>query len=84
MGRTCRCLHFAYLVRKAVVAMRRAIDEGAELLSVREAADRLNTSEPHVRALVRRSELPAVKLGRLIRIPVSAVQRIVARAERAR
>jgi excisionase family DNA binding protein len=57
------------------------MDEGAELLTVREAADRLNTSEPHVRALIRRAELPAVRLGRLLRVPVSAVRRLVAGAE---
>jgi excisionase family DNA binding protein len=58
--------------------------EGAELLSVRETADRLNTSEPHVRALIRRAALPAVKLGRLLRVPASAIRGIVARAEGSR
>jgi excisionase family DNA binding protein len=53
----------------------------SELLSVRETADRLNLREPHVRALVRRAEIPSIRLGRLIRIPASSVRRLIDRAE---
>ena len=58
--------------------------EEAELLSVREAADRLNTTEPHIRALVRQGALGSTKVGRLIRISARSIQRILAQAEEAR
>lgn len=40
----------------------------AHLLDVKAAADRLATSERHVRELIYRRELPYFKVGRLVRI----------------
>jgi excisionase family DNA binding protein len=55
-----------------------------ELLSVRETADVLNTTEPHVRALVRRGTLGSTRVGRLIRVSARSIQRILAQADEAR
>ena len=55
--------------------------DDAALLTPDEVADALHTSRSHVYLLVKRAELPAVKIGKLIRVPSSAVRRLVAGAE---
>ena len=51
------------------------------LLSVPQVADHLNLSDANVRALIRRGDLPAVKLGRAYRVdPVHLAQRLQALA----
>jgi excisionase family DNA binding protein len=65
------------------VALKQLIDETA-LLTPDEVADALNTTRGHVYLLIRRAEIPAVKVGKLLRVPLSAVRRLVAGAEVAR
>ncbi len=43
------------------------------VLTVPEAAALLRISRRHVYELVRRGELPAIRLGRVVRIPADAV-----------
>jgi excisionase family DNA binding protein len=56
-------------------------EAGAVLVSVREAAGRLGVSERTVWRLLDRGELRALRLGRVVRIPVASLQSLVARAE---
>ena len=46
-----------------------------ELLTIRETADRLHLSEWTIRRWVYGKRLDYVRLGRVIRIPISAVER---------
>jgi excisionase family DNA binding protein len=46
-----------------------------ELLTIREAADRLHLSEWTIRRWVYGKRLDSVRLGRAVRIPVSAVEK---------
>jgi excisionase family DNA binding protein len=55
-----------------------------ELLTPAEAADVLHTTRGHIYLLVRRAELPSVRVGKLLRIPSGAVRRLVAGAGAAR
>ena len=55
-----------------------------ELLTPAEAADALHTTRGHVYLLLRRAELPSVRVGKLLRIPSAAVRRLVNGAEAAR
>lgn len=48
-------------------------------LTYREAAESLGVCERTVWGLVRDGELPAVRIGRSVRIPVSALQKFVER-----
>ena len=66
-----------------IVAFNQLIDETA-LLTPDEVADVLNTSRAHVYLLVKRAELPSVKIGKLIRVPAGAVRRLVVGAEATR
>lgn len=55
-------------------------DERAEqpdLLTVDQVAKRLQVAPGTVRALVKRGELRSVRVGRLLRIPATAVDRYV-------
>ncbi len=47
------------------------------LLTVTEVADRLRVSEAYVKRLVRKGTLPALDLPGVIRIPRTAVDRII-------
>lgn len=49
-------------------------------LTVREAAAALRCCEDTVRAAIRRGDLPAVRIGRTIRIPVTALSGTLALA----
>jgi excisionase family DNA binding protein len=62
------------------LVLTKLIDETA-LLTPDEVADALSTTRAHVYLLVKRAELPAVKIGKLIRVPAGAVRRLVAGAE---
>lgn len=42
-----------------------------DLLTVKDVADRLKVSDRYIRLLIARGELPAVKLGRAVRIGVT-------------
>jgi excisionase family DNA binding protein len=53
--------------------------EGDELLAVDEVCARLAVRRPSIYALIQRGELPAVRVGRLWRIPSVAVEHFVAR-----
>jgi excisionase family DNA binding protein len=55
--------------------------EPNRLLSVEEAADRLNCSRAQAYELVRRGRLRSVKLGRLRRVPVAAIDELIATLE---
>jgi excisionase family DNA binding protein len=46
-----------------------------QLIDVRAAAERLGTSERHVRELVYRNRIPYVKVGRLVRFDVADLER---------
>ncbi|MEK4242052.1 helix-turn-helix domain-containing protein [Janibacter indicus] len=48
------------------------------LMTVAEAAEALNVGKSAVYDLIRMNRLPSVKIGRLRRIPVSAVREYVA------
>ena len=48
-----------------------------ELLTVTEVAETLRLSPQTVRALIKRDELPGVRVGNLYRIPKAAVARLV-------
>ena len=48
------------------------------LLATSGAAERLGTTERHIRELVYRRELPFVKVGRLLRFDPAALDRYVA------
>lgn len=43
----------------------------SDLLTVKDVSERLQVSDRYVRLLVKRGELPAVKLGRAVRIGVA-------------
>jgi excisionase family DNA binding protein len=43
------------------------------LISISEVAVRLSVSEKTVRRLIARGELPAVRIGALIRVPVESI-----------
>ena len=50
-------------------------------VTVEEAASMLGISRALAYALVRRDELPSVRLGRRLVVPLSAIQRLLAAAE---
>ncbi len=52
------------------------------LLTVEEAAQRLGIGRSFAWELVRRGELPSVRLGRLVRIPVGALDEWIQRKSR--
>jgi len=52
-------------------------------LTIAEVAKALGVSEYHVRRLVWRRRLPAVHVGRLVRIPASAIRELERRANEA-
>jgi excisionase family DNA binding protein len=52
------------------------------LLTVRAAARRLGLRDGTVRAWIRQGRLPGVKLGRAVRIPNEAVERLIAESAR--
>lgn len=66
--------------KRAVVPSTAAgIANGAdEVVDVQVAAARLNTSVTHVRHLIRTGKLAHVRVGRFIRVPVSALTRFLA------
>lgn len=49
------------------------------LLDVKETASVLGCGRTHVYGMVQRGELPAIKLGRLTRIPVQELEEFVRR-----
>ena len=51
-----------------------------EVLTCAEAAERLRISQKLVYRLVSRGELPALRFGRAIRIPVAGLERLIADA----
>ena len=55
-----------------------------ELLDVDAVCTRLAVRRPSIYALIRRGELPAVRVGRLWRIPAVALERFVAQGGSAR
>ncbi len=66
------------LMRRAVEPLREEIERlrsrmDEETLSVAEAARRLHTSPRSVQRSIKSGDLPAVKVGRAFRIPVSEV-----------
>lgn len=52
---------------------RRTVVASSTHLTVAEAAERLRVCPDTVRAAIHRGELPAVRIGRTIRIPVAAL-----------
>jgi len=50
-----------------------------ELLTVREAAERLHLSISTIRSWIHNRKLASVKLGKAIRVPVSALEEIIKR-----
>lgn len=48
------------------------------LLTIRDVGERLQCSKAYVYVLLQRGELRALKLGRLTRIPVEAVEEFIA------
>jgi excisionase family DNA binding protein len=54
-------------------------DNDALLLTVREAAALLRISQDLGYELIRRNELPAIRLGRVIRVPRFALEQWIAR-----
>ncbi|MBV2362254.1 helix-turn-helix domain-containing protein [Streptomonospora sp. S1-112] len=48
------------------------------LLTVAEAADRLNTSERYPRRLIEERRIAFVRIGRHVRIPASALEEFIA------
>ena len=51
------------------------------LLSVREVAELLTVSRNSIYYMIASGDLPIVRLGRLVRVPVEEVQRLVARRQ---
>lgn len=53
-------------------------------LSVASVASRLEVCELTVRRLIQSGDLRAVRVGRLVRVPIDEVERLVAKARRER
>ncbi len=51
-----------------------------ECFSVEETATRLNISPKLVRSLIKKGDLRAIRLGRILRIPESEIQRLTGTA----
>ncbi len=51
-----------------------------ECFSIEETAARLNVSAKLIRAMIKRGELRAIRLGRILRIPESEIQRLTGTA----
>ena len=49
-----------------------------EILTVKEVAERLRTSQVQIRKMIQSGELPAVMVGREYRIPVEAMKAFIA------
>lgn len=49
-----------------------------EILTVKEVAERLRTSQVQIRKMIQSGELPAVMVGREYRIPVEAIKAFIA------
>ena len=49
-----------------------------EILTVKEVAERLRTSQVQIRKMIQSGELPAVMVGRDYRIPVEAIKAFIA------
>lgn len=50
---------------------------GNKPLTIREAAESLNLSQPTIRAWVARRKIGVIRLGRAVRIPATEVQRLL-------
>ena len=48
-----------------------------EVLTVKEAAERLKTSRQQIRMMIRNGQLPAVQVGREWRLPVEALEQFL-------
>lgn len=57
--------------------MTRKDDQVSRLLTVAEAADRLNTSERFPRRLIDERRIPFVRVGRHVRIPEHALEEFI-------
>jgi excisionase family DNA binding protein len=57
----------------------RTMNEKVQLLTVRQAADLLQLSAPFVYGLINRGQLPAVRLGRAVRVPKQALETMMAK-----
>lgn len=57
--------------------MEKQLDKTVSLLSPKEFADRLSISRWTVYAWIQEGRIKSVKLGRLVRIPESEVERLV-------
>lgn len=51
-----------------------AITKTRAYISIKNAANYLNVSQDTVRRMIRRKELEAYKVGRVIRIPIAALE----------
>jgi excisionase family DNA binding protein len=54
------------------------MNEKVQLLTVRQAADLLQLSAPFVYGLISKGQLPAVRLGRAVRVPKQALETMIA------
>jgi excisionase family DNA binding protein len=64
--------------RKALLSREPAATMPSRMLTVLEAADRLNVKERYIRYLIAEGRIDIVKIGRLVRIPEQAIEDLVA------
>jgi excisionase family DNA binding protein len=58
---------------------RKRVADGARLLTVGEAAFALNIGKRSVWRLIASGELPSIRLGRSVRVPVEGIDRLIQR-----
>lgn len=55
----------------------RTFDEGGRLLTIAEAAERLNVNRRYIKHLLYERRLDRVKIGKLVRIPEASIDNLI-------
>src|SRR5262249_31308652 len=75
------CSGVAFILPRVVAVRSRPLPLSPLLLTVPDTARRLRRHEQTVRAMIRRGDLAAIRLGRLVRVLATAVDRASAMTE---